>query len=78
MGGMQVLEWAAHHPSRLGAAIPIATTAHHSPMLIAFSEVGRQAIYADPAWNNGAYYDQPQKPDAGRFTLRRPAEPFSR
>src|SRR5690554_6033203 len=48
MGGMQVLEWAAHHPHRIKAAIPLATTAHHSPMLIAFSEVGRQAIYADP------------------------------
>ena len=51
MGGMQVLEWAAHHPGRLRAAIPLATTARHSPMLIALSEVGRQAIYADPAWN---------------------------
>jgi len=70
MGGMQVLEWAAHHPQRLHSAIPIATTAHHSPMLIAFSEVGRQAIYADPAWNHGAYYDQPQKPDAGLAVAR--------
>jgi homoserine O-acetyltransferase len=70
MGGMQVLEWAAHHPQRLRAAIPVATTAHHSPMLIAFSEVGRQAIYADPAWNHGAYYDKTQKPDAGLAVAR--------
>ncbi len=70
MGGMQVLEWAAHHPTRTRAAIPIATTAHHSPMLIAFSEVGRQAIYADPAWHQGAYYDQTQKPDAGLALAR--------
>ena len=70
MGGMQVLEWAAHHPARLHAAIPIATTAHHSPMLIAFSEVGRQAIYADPAWNHGDYYDKPAKPDAGLAVAR--------
>jgi homoserine O-acetyltransferase len=70
MGGMQVLEWAAHHPERVGAVIPIATTARHSPMLIAFSEVGRQAIYADPAWNQGAYYDQPHKPDAGLAVAR--------
>lgn len=70
MGGMQVLEWAAHHPQRLHAAIPIATTAHHSPMLIAFSEVGRQAIYADPAWHHGAYYDKAQKPDAGLAVAR--------
>jgi homoserine O-acetyltransferase len=52
------------------AAIPIATTAHHSPMLIAFSEVGRQAIYADPAWNYGDYYDKPAKPDAGLAVAR--------
>jgi homoserine O-acetyltransferase/O-succinyltransferase len=70
MGGMQALEWAAHYPDRLKAAIPLATTARHSPMLIAFSEVGRQAIYADPAWNNGNYYDQAQKPDAGLAVAR--------
>lgn len=70
MGGMQALEWAVHHPQRLKAAIPIATTAHHSPMLIALSEVGRQAIYADPAWNNGDYYDAALKPDAGLAVAR--------
>ena len=70
MGGMQALEWAAHYPQRLKAAIPIATTAHHSPMLIALSEVGRQAIYADPAWNNGDYYDAGLKPDAGLAVAR--------
>ncbi|NOX60552.1 MAG: homoserine O-acetyltransferase [Chloroflexi bacterium] len=70
MGGMQVLEWAAHHSHRLRAAIPIATTAHHSPMLIAFSEVGRQAIYADPNWNRGDYYDRAVKPDAGLAVAR--------
>ncbi|MCS6844616.1 MAG: homoserine O-acetyltransferase [Caldilineales bacterium] len=70
MGGMQVLEWAAHHPQRVRAAIPIATTARHSPMLIAFSEVGRQAIYADPAWNNGDYYDNGRRPDAGLAVAR--------
>jgi homoserine O-acetyltransferase len=70
MGGMQALEWAAHHPTRIKAAIPLATTARHSPMLIGFSEVGRQAIYADPAWNGGDYYNQPQKPDAGLAVAR--------
>ncbi|MDI9547809.1 MAG: homoserine O-acetyltransferase [Chloroflexota bacterium] len=70
MGGMQVLEWAAHHPQRVKATIPLATTAQHSPMLIAFSEVGRQAIYADPNWNNGDYYGQSVKPDAGLAVAR--------
>lgn len=70
MGGMQVLEWAAHHPRRVKSALPLATTGRHSPMLIAFSEVGRQAIYADPYWNNGNYYESGQKPDAGLAVAR--------
>jgi homoserine O-acetyltransferase len=70
MGGMQVLEWAAHHSTRLKSAIPLATTASHSPMLIAFGEVGRQAIYADPAWQQGEYYESGVKPDAGLAVAR--------
>jgi len=70
MGGMQVLEWAANYPDRLVAAIPIATTTRHSPMMIALSEVGRQAIYADPYWNYGDYYASDQKPDAGLAVAR--------
>ncbi|MCX7671378.1 MAG: homoserine O-acetyltransferase [Anaerolineae bacterium] len=70
MGGMQALEWAAHYPERICAAIPLATTARSSPMLIAFSEVGRQAIYADPNWQSGDYYDNGKRPDAGLALAR--------
>jgi len=69
MGGMQVLQWVVSYPDRLHAALPIATTARHSPMLIAFDEVGRQAIYADPNWNGGDYYDGPH-PNAGLAVAR--------
>jgi homoserine O-acetyltransferase len=70
MGGMQALEWAAHYPDRVASAIPLATTARSSPMLIAFSEVGRQAIYADPNWKHGNYYANGSRPDAGLAVAR--------
>lgn len=57
MGGMQALEWAASYPERVRAAIVIASTARHSAQQIAFNEVGRQAIMADPDWHGGDYYD---------------------
>src|SRR6266850_1320726 len=56
MGGMQALEWAVSYPDAVAAAIPIASTARHSAQQIAFNEVGRQAIVADPDWNDGNYY----------------------
>ncbi len=58
MGGMQALEWTVAFPDSVAAAIPIATTARHSAQQIAFNEVGRQAIMADPDWNEGNYYDR--------------------
>ena len=57
MGGMQVLQWMVSYPDEICSAIPIATTLKHTPQQIAFNEVGRQAIMADPAWRNGDYYD---------------------
>jgi len=56
MGGMQALEWAASYPDKLKSTIIIATATKHSPQQIAFNEVGRQAIMADPHWKSGNYY----------------------
>ncbi len=56
MGGMQALNWCSLYPDRVRSAIVIASTARHSAQNIAFHEVGRQAIMADPAWKEGNYY----------------------
>ncbi|MFI5322048.1 MAG: homoserine O-acetyltransferase [Thermodesulfobacteriota bacterium] len=56
MGGMLALSWLVRYPDRIRSAIPIATAIKHSPQQIAFNEVGRQAIMADPFWNAGNYY----------------------
>ncbi|RUA02014.1 MAG: homoserine O-acetyltransferase [Deltaproteobacteria bacterium] len=69
IGGMQVLEWCVRFPEMVKSAIPLATTIRHSALAIAFNEVARQAIMADPNWNNGKYYDGP-KPDLGLAVAR--------
>jgi homoserine O-acetyltransferase len=69
MGGMQVLEWAVAYPEAVACALPIATTSRHSAQQIAFNEVGRQAIMADPDWAEGNYYDK--KPPARGLSVAR-------
>ena len=56
LGGMQALKWLVKFPWKIGSAIPISTAIKHSPQQIAFDEVGRQAIMADPHWKSGNYY----------------------
>jgi len=69
MGGFQVLEWAVRYPDRVASAIPIATSARLSAQGIAFNEVGRQAIMADPNWLGGDYYGR-AVPQAGLAIAR--------
>ncbi|MEG9861630.1 MAG: homoserine O-acetyltransferase [Parvularculales bacterium] len=70
MGGMQVLQWAANYPERVFSAIPIATSARHSAQNIAFHEVGRQAIMADPDWRQGNYLEDNTHPAKGLAVAR--------
>ncbi len=70
MGGMQVLEWASQFPENVFAAVPIATAARHSAQNIAFHEVGRQAIMADPDWCAGAYQNESKNPHRGLAVAR--------
>jgi homoserine O-acetyltransferase len=69
MGGSQVLEWAVRYPDCVASAIPIATSARLSAQGIAFNEVGRQAIMADPNWAGGDYYGK-DPPAAGLAIAR--------
>jgi homoserine O-acetyltransferase/O-succinyltransferase len=70
MGGMQALTFASLYPDRVQSAIVIASTARHSAQNIAFHEVGRQAIMADPNWQGGRYYGSINQPDAGLAVAR--------
>jgi homoserine O-acetyltransferase/O-succinyltransferase len=70
MGGMQVLQWAASYPERVFAALPIATAARHSAQNIAFHEVGRQAVMADPDWRRGRYIEEGTRPSKGLAVAR--------
>jgi homoserine O-acetyltransferase len=70
MGGMQVLQWASSFPERVFTAVALATAARHSAQNIAFHEVGRQAIMADPDWCDGDYQRQGRNPDRGLAVAR--------
>lgn len=70
MGGMQVLQWAAAYPERLRNAVCIASAARHTAQNIAFHEVGRQAIMADPDWRGGDYLSEGVRPEKGLAVAR--------
>ena len=70
MGGMQVLQWAASYRERVFCALPIATAAKHSAQNIAFHEVGRQAVMADPDWREGRYAEYGTRPSKGLGVAR--------
>ncbi len=70
MGGMQVLQWAATYPEAVFAAVPIATAPYHSAQNIAFNEVARQSIFADPDWQQGRYWTTGSIPARGLAVAR--------
>jgi homoserine O-acetyltransferase len=55
---MQALDWAIRYPDRVRSATVLAVSHAQSALGIAFNEVGRQAIFQDPNWNEGNYYDE--------------------
>lgn len=70
LGGMQALEWASSFPNRLRCCMPLATASRHSAQNIAYHEIGRQAIMADPAWRGGRYHEEGTFPEKGLSVAR--------
>ena len=55
IGGLQALEWAVTYPDLVRNLAVVAATPALTAQAIAFSEVERQAIMADPLWQGGDY-----------------------
>ncbi len=70
VGGMQALCWSILYPQKVKNVIPIASSYRHSPQNIAFHEVGRQAIMADPNWQSGQYLNKQTYPAKGLAVAR--------
>jgi homoserine O-acetyltransferase len=69
MGGMLALDWAVRYPESTASVLAIATSARMNAQGIAFNEVGRQAIMADPNWQGGNFYGK-TLPGAGLSIAR--------
>src|SRR3569623_974227 len=69
-GGMQVLQWTAAYPARVFSALAIACATRHSAQNIAFHELGRQAVLADPDWHHGGYAERGIHPHRGLAVAR--------
>ncbi len=65
LGGMQALQWSVAYPNRVRNAIVIAAASKLSTQNIAFNEISRQAILADPNFNNGHYNEKNTAPTDG-------------
>ncbi|MBN9597247.1 MAG: homoserine O-acetyltransferase [Afipia sp.] len=70
MGGMQVLQWTTAYPERVFSALAVACSTRHSAQNIAFHELGRQAVMADPNWRGGRYFEDGTHPHRGLGVAR--------
>jgi homoserine O-acetyltransferase len=70
LGGMQVMQWAIDHPLRIRNAVVIASALKLSAQNIAFNEIARQAIQADPKFADGNYLSMKTIPEQGLALAR--------
>lgn len=70
LGGMQALRWALEYPDRIKHAIVIASAMKLSAQNLAFNEIARRAITADPAFHAGQYLEHDTLPRDGLALAR--------
>jgi homoserine O-acetyltransferase len=70
LGGMQAMRWALEYPQRLQHCVVIAAALKLSAQNLAFNELARQAIFSDPAFNDGNYIYNGEVPAAGLALAR--------
>jgi homoserine O-acetyltransferase len=70
LGGMQALEWAVQYADRVDSIIPIASTHALHPQGVAWNAIARNAITADPDWQDGHYHGTGRAPTAGMGLAR--------
>jgi homoserine O-acetyltransferase len=70
LGGMQALEWAVQYPDDVGAIVVIASTPALRPQGVAWNAIARNAIIADPDWQEGHYYRTGRAPARGMGVAR--------
>jgi len=70
LGGMQAMAWSLLYPDRLRHCMVIASTPKLSAQNIAFNDVARQAILADPDFHGGDYYAHGVVPKNGLRVAR--------
>lgn len=70
LGGMQVMQWAIDFPKQLRHALVIAAAPKLTAQNIAFNEVARQAIFSDPDFHQGRYYEHNTIPRRGLMLAR--------
>ena len=61
LGGMEALELAIRHPTRVARAISASGTSRTRPFTAAIRHLGRQAIMSDPAFKGGFYDEIPAR-----------------
>jgi homoserine O-acetyltransferase len=70
LGGMQAMAWSLRYPERLRHCVVIAAAMKLSAQNIAFNEIARQAITADPGFAGGHYLREGTLPARGLALAR--------